>query len=349
MLTILLSNAQQGIQNPVVKPTNQQIVDILNMSAELNGAMDIYGLDHQTLLVGDKVTYRLQNGETTSFTAELGDNYWVLGKKALIYQSMNPKNPIVGPGEIKVPADSTKKDEAVVPPVAAESKSGGIPWWVWVIAALLVLGFGDAILKAQQAKRNKKEASKDPVTSGNPMRRNGVTDEQAPAYMQEVVARQFNTPGLSVTNITRGRLSGENLEVFYSGQLRPERRTFQDFPAYRGQVNINGQEQFVYFLQGCGNDVRMGNYFSGQNIRFVPEQVLQTAPQQPAVTQPVTEPVESHFLKMAKIADEAQKEGGNQVVFISRNGAVSLQINPEGLPASNGIAKELTSVAVSES
>lgn len=346
MLTILLSNAQQGIQNPK-EPTPQEIYNLLNMSAEFNGGLTIKDLDHPWMLqVGQTVTYQLQDGHKLQFVAEKGDNFWNLGKKALKYQTEHPENPIVKPDLVPQP---TTEEEKVVPPVVDNNKSGGIPWWLWLIAAVLLLGFANAILEAQKAKRNKKEASKDPVTSGNPMRRNGVTDEQAPAYMQEVVARQFNTPGLNVTNITRGRLSGENLEVYYSGQLRPERRTFQDFPAYRGQVNINGEEQFVYFLQGCGNDVRMGNYFSGQNIRFIPEQVLQTAPQQPAIAQPVSSPVESHFLKMAKIADEAQKEGGNQVVFISRNGAVSLQINPEGLPASNGIAKELTSVAVSES
>jgi hypothetical protein len=300
--------------------------------------------------VGDKVTYRLQNGESISFVAELGDNYWVLGKKALVYQNMNPKNPIVGPGEIKQPVSDSKKDEAVVAPGAPnENKSGGIPWWVWVIAAVLLLGFGGAFVEAQQAKRNKKEAAKDPVTSGNPMRRNGVTDEQAPAYMQEVANRQFNRPGLNVTNITRGRLSGENLEVYYAGQLNPERRTFNDFPAYRGQVNINGHEQFVYFLQGCGNDVRMGNYFSGQNIRFIPEEVLQTAPQQPAVIQPATtQPVvvETTITKAAKLAEE-HIAAGNDVTLTVTNKTLQLNVTAKemlNLNMGNNNHKELPAV-----
>lgn len=288
--TAFLTCFSQTNPDPKKKFTNQQIVDILNLSAELNGAMDIYGLDNKTLLVGDAVTYRLKNDSTISFTAKLADNYWVLGKQALEYQEANPGNPIVGPGKIENLADTTTSQDIAPIVNSSNENKNGIPWWVWlIVVGVLVLLFFATSKEAKKKRKEKIEAAKDPVTSGAPMREGGITDEQAPAYAHEVAARQFNRPNLAVTNITRGRLSGENLEVYYNGVATPQRRTFNDFPAYRGEVTVDNEQRFVYFLQGCGNDVRMGNYFSGQNITFIPEQVLQPTVQQTTATQLASE------------------------------------------------------------
>jgi hypothetical protein len=290
------------------------------MSAEFNGGLTIEDLNHPwMLLVGQTATYQLQNGAKLQFVAEKNDNFWKLGKKALKYQAEHPENPIIDPGTV-TPADSTKDEAAVVPGTISENNSGGIPWWVWVVAGLVILIIYGAI---RESKKQKAEAAKDPVTSGTPMRQGGINDEQAPAYALEVANRQFNRPGLSVQNITRGTISGENLEVYYAGQLDPKRRTFENVPGYRGEVSFGNDQQpeFVYFLQGCGNDVRMGNYFSGQNIRFTPEQVLQPAVQQPAVTQPAAEqpatvPVVANMdavVEMLKATNEKllEKESGD--------------------------------------
>jgi len=290
-------------------PTNQQIVDLLNMSLNANGAYTIEDINNGNLHVGDPFVFVRKSGLNVVFTTGLGDNPWTMGKKVLKFQNDNPNDPIVNSDQTKPVVPEEVIQEKKDPSFFTNSRDGR-PWWLlWValgITALLFI-FG-LIKKVIKNNKEKKEAAKNPVTSGIPMRRGGVNDRQAPAYAQQVAARQFNRPGLNVTNITRGRLSGENLEVYYGGQLTPSRRTFQNFLAYRGEVTVDGQQQFVYFLQGCGNDVRMGNYFSGQNISFVEEQVLQPATtDQPVVTeQQTTQPVNfaANLEQVAKFVKE---------------------------------------------
>ena len=48
----------------------------------------------------------------------------------------------------------------------------------------------------------------------------------------------------------------------------------RNVPAYAGEILVNGKEQNIYFLQGCGNDGRNGDYFSGAELVFTPEVVI---------------------------------------------------------------------------
>lgn len=309
------------MQSDVV--SNSDIARIIGANQETN--QRYAGVTNPNLIyVGQQLRYVFPDGKDTLITVtekHTKKGQWGIVETILALEKIH--------GQVIAPTpDSSGNNEAGILPVTENNSDDGIPWWLWAIVAFVVLAILGSILESNKRKKEVADATKDPVTSGTPMRRGGVTDQQAPAYMQEVASRQFNMPGLNVTNITRGRLSGENLEVYYGGQIRPERRTFENFLAYRGEVTVNGQQEFVYFLQGCGNDVRMGNYFSGQNISFVPEQVLQTqtATVQTQTTQPVAEPVgESHFLKLAKIADVAMKNG-DEVIFNAENGEVKIQL-----------------------
>ena len=185
-------------------------------------------------------------------------------------------------------------------------------------------------------------AKKDPVRSG-PAMRNPVTDEDAFNYTTQVAQRQFNNPNLQVREVQRGTLSGRNLEVFYAGQATPQRRTFTSQPAYRGVVNLNGADQFVYFLQGYGNDVRMGNFFQGQNIQFI---VNTEAPVLRSETSTAVEPLGS-MLQMVTLMTSVlkEKQSGNMLITNPNGMQVNMQFSADSvLFSTNGHGENLPAV-----
>ncbi len=331
MLTILLSNAQQGIQNPK-EPTPQEIYNLLNMSAEFNGGLTIKDLDHPWMLqVGQTVTYQLQDGHKLQFVAEKGDNFWNLGKKALKYQTEHPENPIVKPDLVPQP---TTEEEKVVPPVVDNNKSGGIPWWLWLIGVVLLLGFGNAIFKALEAKRKAKEAAQKKLTD----LRQPVTDTEAPAYMREVAQRVG--PNVRIVGpVVKGRLTTKvPMEVSYREGTKME--SFTNEPFYRALAEVDGADPiYLYFRQICGNDAKAGRIqMGGEGVVFVPDPVqtpeLQTANQQ--VMQPVTEITEvktekvavqhtTTLMKAAALAEE-HINAGNEVVLKVTNKTLQLNV-----------------------
>ncbi|MES2224366.1 MAG: hypothetical protein V4478_00090 [Patescibacteria group bacterium] len=246
---------------PAIDSLDREITRIMRASGPLNLAKSgITNLDH--IQPGQKFYLHFSNGSDTIITVKDGDTGRKIAAAVLASEKINGK--VAAPTS---PVNVEGKDAITIPAVSSETP------WGWIVAALLLIAM--AVYAAVSYR--KREASKDPIYSGFPMKEGGVTDAEAPAYAREVAARTFNRPNLDVTNITKGTLSGTNVEVYYRGETKPQRRTFNNFDAYQGQVRVDGTDQFIYFLQGCGNDARIGNYFSGQDIRFVADTVAQTA------------------------------------------------------------------------
>lgn len=233
---------------------NQEIALIINMSKQAN--LEKNGiLNPDKIYPGQTLTFKFSNGIVKDYAVEKGHSQWKLVssvlKDASAYGSVVDYNDTSG-------EDSPRPGQQIQPqPI--------IPLW---LIALMIGAFFTALFVLFLKRLGVRE---DPVTSGPAIREGGVTDDQAHDYANEVAARQFNVPNLQVTNVMRGRISGNNVAVFYAGQATPQRKTFSNVVGYRGIVTVDGIEQFVYFLQGCGNDVRIGNYFSGEQIQFIPE------------------------------------------------------------------------------
>lgn len=331
MLTILLSNAQQGIQNPK-EPTPQEIYNLLNMSAEFNGGLTIKDLDHPWMLqVGQTVTYQLQDGHKLQFVAEKGDNFWNLGKKALKYQTEHPENPIVKPDLVPQP---TTEEEKVVPPVAAESKSNDFPWWGWIIVAVAVAVLIWAALDdAKRRKARKEKEHKQPVLV--PLVDGGVNDAQAPAYMQSVARRKNYTITGPTESILLTTIRPITMD-YYGGITQPEEFTNEPFFQAPARRNDNGQACFARFRQTCGNDgtvlnesdiivtritdqspeIRQANAAVGTPIPATAQEVM---------LQQMTQPV-STIMKAAALAEE-HIAAGNTVVYKLTNKSLELKID----------------------
>lgn len=131
-----------------------------------------------------------------------------------------------------------------------------------------------ADLKKREEEKAIRLAESDPIGSGAPQVKGGVTDEQAIARIINIASgiNGVNPRFLNVTNIERGRLFGKG-ETFYADKPNGLTKRFSGEVGYRGMVRrVDGIEQVVYFLQACGNDVRQGNYTEGEEINFVADQ-----------------------------------------------------------------------------
>lgn len=98
------------------------------------------------------------------------------------------------------------------------------------------------------------------------------------------------------------------MEVFYAGSIQPKRRTFKDVEGYRGVVTVKNADQYVYFLQACGNDVRVGNYYSGKNIQFIAD-----LPSAPPVTENVTAERQEQLPKQLQEEQQAATKSAKEV------------------------------------
>lgn len=257
--------------------SNQEIAKTINMSKEANISNGV--LDPNKIYVGQHLTFLFTDNTRATIVVEKGDNQWNIlrNKIAELVKVHGDVVPYVAPPVVD-PAPKT------TPPAAAtvsflDSIFSGNAWAVWLIVGAIVLGL---FLLSRWIKATKQN----PVTSGRPMRDNGVNDESAREYAQQVANRQYAGANLTVTNITKGRITATRANVLYADKPNGKTRTFTNEPGYRGTINRAGVESFVYFLQGCGNDVRMGNYFSG-DIQFVADEA-----QPQVLTTPTAAPVQ---------------------------------------------------------
>ncbi len=245
--------------------TNNEVSSIISMSKEANTKNGIVNPD--VIQPGQTLTFLFQDGSEAAILVEAGDSQWKILKG-----SLSRLQKIHGP-VVSYP-DGQAEDKVVenTPPVVSGSTKSdwNIPIWVWcVFAAIVVTAL--IVSNIREAAAKKKKIHSDPVTSGTPMKPGGVRSSEAFTYAGQVANRTFNNQTFTVTGIEKGMISGKNLTVYYAGEPNGQRKTFTNVPGYRGRVNLNGTEQFVYFLQGCGNDVRSGQFHTGDEIQFVPD------------------------------------------------------------------------------
>lgn len=297
-----------------------EIARVINMSKEANLSNGV--MDPDKIQIGQTLTFLFQDGTEKSITAERGDSQWKILKSKIsaLIASYGPVVPFP-----KNPPPNVKPSEKN--PVSASTD--GTNWYNLGVPLLIAAIIGFIALIFYLANKYKQEAKKDPVTSGPAMRPGGITDENALAYATQVASRQFNNPNLQVREVQRGMLSGKNLEVFYAGNVTPQRRTFTNQPAYRGIVNLNGTDQFVYFLQGCGNDVRVGNYFTGQNIQFnanVTAPVLRPTPATTATEQSTPAQETQPIMQMVNVMVKALKDKASGKMTITNVDGVKVEM-----------------------
>ena len=185
--------------------------------------------------------------------------------------------------------------------------------WSWLIPfigslALIVL-YGGYFLWQQYTRY------RDPVSSGPAMVRGGVTDETVALTLTERgqnQARRFTIVG----EIVRGKGYGEMMVAYRGG--REERRLLDGQTVYRATVRFEGEaeDQVIYTLQGCGNDIRAGNRnVPGREFRFEPETLVHQAPEptpEPEAVAPapapVPEPVEEPAPVVAPVATDIDRQ-----------------------------------------
>lgn len=162
------------------------------------------------------------------------------------------------------------KNGASIPPAPIDFGNGDeIAKWFWII--VLTLAFLFILYKILSARRKNKES--DPVGSGQPQVEGGVDEAHALQRVQTIANANGINP-LRVTNIQLGRFYGR-ARVFYADKPLGMMKRFDGEIGYRGIVlRTNGEEQTIYFLQGCGNDARVGNFMTG--IRFVANETQPT-------------------------------------------------------------------------
>jgi hypothetical protein len=239
-------------------------------------------------------------------------------------------------------------------PIVSNSDESGITgglmnWSVWPLLAgilwallWLVLGLGALwILWRLFSSIPWKNLcnSPDPVTSGSPMVPGGVSPSSAYTHMQTVAQRQYGVLG-PIRNIRRGRFYGSG-DVFYMGKSTGKKRTMNGQFGYSGEItDSEGRTNTVYFLEGCGNDVRQGNYVT--NLRFVPEGTQPEIPTPPAPVTRETSTFETKEvtmeltkneckcdvqLRMLQIAEKLAENGRKKVYMkLTDNGGLELNI-----------------------
>lgn len=239
--------------------TNGDILRMIQMSKEYNQQV----VNPNVIFPGQTLTYQFLDGSIVSIEVEPGDSQWTIVRDKLSKLEIK-HGPVVEPTPI-MPEKTVVIEEV---PEKISEKEKDLSWLIWVFLALGLLLF--AYLLYSMRFRNI-----DPVTAGRPQVEGGVNDAGAHDRMREVAENRF--PGgsrLDVRNIRRGTLSGRAI-VFYQGQEKPKRIHLRKVPAYAGEIMVNGNEQTtIYFLQGCGNDARRGDYFYGKDLTFVPEVLI---------------------------------------------------------------------------
>jgi hypothetical protein len=248
-------------QSVPVKPTigNTEIAEILAKSKEVNYSNGI--VDINRIYPGDKLTFLFQDGSYHSIVAEQGDNMWHVLKYKL-------SQLVEQHGEV-VPFEEPK---AIIP-TAPEIQQSSDPWWMispfWLqfwgavlgmLAFLLLIKYWGNI-KTYFAEQRRRKLTDNPVVPG------GVSADGARAHINTLAQQYF--PGLNVTNIVKGRLTAKNALVSFSDKLTGKTRSFENEPGYRGTLTReNGTQEYIYFLEICGNRARQGDYYSG-GIQFV--------------------------------------------------------------------------------
>lgn len=245
----------------IIQERQTEIWNIIQMSKEANlGRNGISNPDR--IFPGQNLTFLFQDGFDTTIVVKAGDSQWLI----LARDMENLKR---SHGRV-IPWEDKGVDPPVEPiePVQQEAKSAPWPWWVWIIVAYVFIGLVALVLKYLRDRERR-----NPVTAGKPQVPGGVSNSDAYNRMRTIAGERNPGARIEIRNIRRGLLSGR-AKVFYASG-KPKTLRLRKVHAYAGEASVNGVMETIYFLQGCGNDARSGNYMSGNDLEFTPEVTIQ--------------------------------------------------------------------------
>jgi hypothetical protein len=263
--------------------TNSEIQEMISRSKEANLKVGV--TDPNLILPGQTLTFLFKDGKEVQLTVEPGDNQWSIIKYKLIYWE-SVHGPVVNYSQPTNPPDTTHQVRPIAPVVTYSSVDWGkvaevLMWIVFWLAIVVAIVMAIILFKRKYYKRV------NPVTAGTPQVPGGVSDANARQRMQAIASSRYPSANIVIKNIRRGRLSG-HADVFYAGKKRPKKIRLNNAFAYAGEVTVNGILETIYFLQGCGNDARVGNYMKGKNdLVFTPDVAINQDGHEVPITQPV--------------------------------------------------------------
>lgn len=260
------------------------------------------GISNPNLIMpGQQLTFRFNDGFDTTYTVAAGDY------QCKIVRGMLATMPAIH-GQVEPYGDTTEQaapeKEAVavtpVPAVIASSYDGtflGVPWWGWLIIALLIYAFIRIVRDAMKADRARNaaqaERERNPATAGPAMYPSGITNENAHSIMMDNAHRQFPMQNIRIGLIERGTLDSHGVakEVGYADH--PRQMVLSNTPGIRATVFVDNSEQptYVYSILQCGNDIRMGAGIAYEGITFTPTPNAQPVYVAPLPVQHSTEEV----------------------------------------------------------
>ena len=176
----------------------------------------------------------------------------------------------------------TAKFQKKEPAVLSKSEKKPVWWledWVGDIACLLlilagIVGLFFLIRWLLAKEKERKERNSNPVTAGPPMVPGGVEPKDARGVLLRKAIAENPNSNVRIKNIRKGKLFGKGTVRYGDGTNK--RIKLHNADGYAGEIEVDGYDQTIYFLQGCGNDVRYGGrYMTG--LTFVPEQTINQA------------------------------------------------------------------------
>ncbi len=327
--------------------TNNEIMSIILKSKELNKEN---GITNPNLVYpGQLLTFLFEDGTVQYVHVQPGDNQWTIVREISQWAKLH--------GQVQPwPKADTAKAKVIdfVHPDPFEFK-----WWEtnWILA--VPIGLVLLLIMVYLLNRSYNSRNQDPVYAGTPQVSGGVSDANAYSRMNEIAGNNFPASRLEIKNIRRGWLSGLAKVHYASG--KPKKINLKGVPAYAGEIRVNGIDQTIYFLQGCGNDARQGNYMFGSGLVFTPNVVVNQdgsespLPVEPVITETAVEdqpaaPVvnsgsETHQQRMkvlSMIETEVAKGEVHEVTFDMNpdNFGVHLKYKWSGAKTSKGLPED---------
>lgn len=229
--------------------------------------------------VYDLSSYYYGNGEDWRWIVL---NNPFLQEKGRVWQNPNSKKWYckVLPGEkLYLPSipnlprvvESKKDTVSVIPTIAPENvnmeKYSKIA--NWVIFSWLIIGMIYILLLLFK----KRKGDVDPISAGPPQVPGGINDEQVFGRYYNYAFHRFpEAKNLVLKDIRKGTLSGP--AIVHYGDNTTKKINLDNVPGYAGEILVDNKEYTVYFLQGCGNDARAGNFMTGKELVFTLEKEL---------------------------------------------------------------------------
>ena len=288
-VTFFISNAQSN------QLSDQEIWEIIVMSEEANAVNGIS--DPDMIYPGQLLTFNFLDGSRYQTMVTPGQSQWQIVRMtdslSLIHGDVVPPSWSVSTPVQVTPSGSVTPQEEQSNSVEEDStgkESDNTLFWIvlfWIVlfcvAVVLLYLFFVWNQAKKQRDRRQEDLSLDPVESGVPMVDGGISPdnpEEVAQRIKEVAATQsgYTLSGIQIiSEIEHGLLNGTG-KVKYKGNSKSELRRFADTPGYRALVRFpDGEEETVFFLQGCGNDVTFqGSWI--ENVKFTPQTVVTEAP-----------------------------------------------------------------------